>query len=118
MGELPAFNENATCPKCGFGVIRTYFGEAGNWRGNPRQGQRRWYERDVLARICDRCHYSWDESPIAATAPARESASCLVCGYVCERAVWHEPSGVYACKSCRDAGQAARVSAQRMREGG
>jgi hypothetical protein len=36
--------------------------------------------------------------------------SCLVCGHVDTRAVWDEATGVYACGSCRNAGQAARAA--------
>lgn len=42
-------------------------------------------------------------------APSAEvNLSCLVCGHVGERGVWHEPSGVWACIECRNAGQLKR----------
>lgn len=38
-------------------------------------------------------------------APA--ALSCLCCGKIGERAVWHEPSGQYVCKTCKQATEVA-----------
>jgi hypothetical protein len=75
MIGLPAFNGNATCPKCGGSNIsalhmpvgKKCMGEtlvAGGWRRS---------EVERIVRNCRRCSFDWDEAPISPAQPQKET---------------------------------------------
>lgn len=56
--ELPIFNEYATCPACGCGIIECRFIEAGERlsKDTPTEAH--------IKRYCTRCGYKWTQAPL------------------------------------------------------
>lgn len=57
--DLPPFNPDATCPKCGHDTITCQWRTASGPVTGHRPPADEW-----LSRRCDRCGYIWDEACI------------------------------------------------------
>ena len=58
---MKPFDPKAKCPKCGCKEISAYFHAKGDRKPLGDYG---YYEREILARRCDRCKYEWHEAPL------------------------------------------------------
>ena len=59
--ELPPFNEEAICPKCGYEGIQAYWQRSRKYAYIYSNEEDR-ETREHLRRTCYRCHYEWNES--------------------------------------------------------
>jgi len=66
MDELKQYNRDAQCPKCGCYAIIDSFQEKGKWLRRTVKGysSSTELEQNIIMRVCQNCHYSWDESPL------------------------------------------------------
>jgi hypothetical protein len=68
--NLPPYNAEATCPKCGHDVVKTSYQPRGC--STPAHCGVRWDGPEHHDRNCQRCHYEWAESVIAPVEQARD----------------------------------------------
>jgi C4-type Zn-finger protein len=66
--NLPPFNPEATCPKCGHDQINC------RWRVAEGPLAHKAPAPEWLSRYCTRCGYIWDESVLEAAPPAATEA--------------------------------------------
>jgi hypothetical protein len=70
--DLPPFDKDGACPKCGFPGIRVLF-HGGKREGFPCWSVVRWILDGHLCRVCNRCGHGWCEASVD-TKPARSAA--------------------------------------------
>lgn len=69
--DLPAFDEAASCPKCGGADVGTVY-HLGSERGFPcGLDHGRWVLDEHLCRVCRRCSHGWCEAPVDVKPPLR-----------------------------------------------
>ena len=68
MSELPQYSPDAKCPKCGHDRVFTAYHQAGDtWCGTGCPLNQHYQTPEHLCRTCERCRYSWVESPLEVT---------------------------------------------------
>jgi hypothetical protein len=67
----PYTGEGATCPKCGNDGVSSRYQPGGQFISGTGSGflVRGYDTPDWIARICDRCEYSWPESCVDREVP-------------------------------------------------
>ena len=74
--DLPPFDENASCAKCGWGAIRAIYHRT-SIEGCPCEFAQVWVMDEHLCRVCERCGGAWCEATVETKAPRRPELRLL-----------------------------------------
>ena len=60
--NLPLYNPNAACPKCGSKGLTHWFHRAGEWLDGNISSRR--VEQDLIRSFCRNCGFVWNSAPL------------------------------------------------------